>query len=296
MATSLPFFLASAFTTSPFGGNPAVTIFLKGELPTETMQKLATTFNQPMVSYITEALPSSTEKVAAFGIRWFTPSHEVPLCGHATLVAAKVILQTGLVSKKVEVINLHTQNGVVVSAIKGDGEWLEVQLPANIVEEVTPEDKARVSALVADAVGKPDVAVKNVLKGGKGMEHGLLIELDEKENLGGIEVDPSKLLTTGWDVNVITTACTDGSALFVSRMFAPMHLKSIGGEDHVCGSAHCMLTPYWSRKLQFAKGGEMKARQVSKRGGDIKVAWDEEREIIRLMGQVVIYTKGEVLL
>jgi len=275
MTNSCPFYLVSAFTNDAYGGNPAAVVFLKSDIPTAELLKITANFNQPIVSFITATLPSTNEEVASFTIRWFTPHLEVPLCGHGTLAAAKAILtEPGLVSDNVKVIEFHTTAGVIVKAIKGDGEWFEIQLPANIVEEVSPDEKIRISALVAQAVGKPDVVVRNVLKGEKGLEYAMLIELDEKENLGTIEVDASKLLTTGWVINVLTTRCTDGSALFVSRMFAPHHLISSGGEDHVCGSAHCMLAPYWSRKLQVTQNSEMRAKQVSKRGGDLKVIVD----------------------
>lgn len=75
-------------------------------------------------------------------------------------------------------------------------------------------------------------------------------------------------------------------------MFAPKDVP--GGEDHVCGSAHCLLIPYWYKKRGISGGTETKARQVSIRGGELKVDWDTEMDIVRLMGQVTILGKGEL--
>ena len=96
---------------------------------------------------------------------------------------------------------------------------------------------------------------------------------------------------TGFEVNVVTSSSPDPDVAFVSRMFAP----SVGvQEDHVCGSAHAVLTPYWSTKL--GKGGEeMLAIQVSERRGTLKVAWDEVENKLKLAGQAVVVMKGEIL-
>ena len=76
-------------------------------------------------------------------------------------------------------------------------------------------------------------------------------------------------------------------------MFAPLGVGGTG-EDHVCGSAHALLTPFWSSKLNIAPGEEIKAKQVSARGGDLRVVWEKENEKIRLRGQCVILASGEL--
>jgi predicted PhzF superfamily epimerase YddE/YHI9 len=95
-------------------------------------------------------------------------------------------------------------------------------------------------------------------------------------------------------VNVVTTASSTGNELFVSRMFAPGILP--GDEDHVCGSAHCLMVPYWYKKQGIPRGQEARAKQVSQRGGDLKVVWEAEREIVRLMGVTTVLGKGELYL
>lgn len=95
-------------------------------------------------------------------------------------------------------------------------------------------------------------------------------------------------------MNVITTASSTGNELFVSRMFAPTILPS--DEDHVCGSAHCLMVPYWYKKQGIPTGQEARAKQVSRRGGDLKVVWEAERKIVRLMGATTVLAKGELYL
>lgn len=95
-------------------------------------------------------------------------------------------------------------------------------------------------------------------------------------------------------MNVMTAASTTGNELFVSRMFVPGHVP--GDEDHVCGTAHCLMAPYWYKKQNIPGGQETKAKQVSPRGGDLKVVWEADLNIVRLMGQVTVLGKGELYL
>ncbi|KAI0094289.1 hypothetical protein BDY19DRAFT_12697 [Irpex rosettiformis] len=97
-------------------------------------------------------------------------------------------------------------------------------------------------------------------------------------------------LETGYPINIITSTSTDGSVAFLSRMFAP----AFGiPEDHVCGSAHCSLTPYWANK-SAKDGAELLAKQVSVRGGDIRTIWHEAKGTITLSGQMKVIMKGEM--
>ena len=97
----------------------------------------------------------------------------------------------------------------------------------------------------------------------------------------------------GYIVNIFTSSSSEPECSFVSRMFVAA--DSLSGEDHVCGSAHGVLTPYWSGKLGLAPGDVVKARQVSKRGGELRLVWDKERGTLRLRGQCSIFAKGEII-
>jgi len=96
----------------------------------------------------------------------------------------------------------------------------------------------------------------------------------------------------GYYVNVFTSSSPEPGYNFISRMFAPAGSVN---EDHVCGTAHGILTPYWSGKLGLKPGEVVKARQVSRRGGELRLVWEKERGTLRLRGQCSIFAKGEII-
>ena len=100
-------------------------------------------------------------------------------------------------------------------------------------------------------------------------------------------------LDNGYVVNIFTAASSDTDEIFVSRMFAPSMITS-PGEDHVCGSAHGVMGPYWYTKRGIIPGHEVKAKQVSKRGGDLRVIWEKEAGRVKLRGQSVILATGNL--
>ena len=97
---------------------------------------------------------------------------------------------------------------------------------------------------------------------------------------------------TGYFVNILTSSATNTDDLFVSRMFAPTML--LEGEDSVCGTAHCLLTPYWCEKYGIAPGQEVNAKQVSARGGNIRAIWDDVSRTVKLRGQAAIFATGQI--
>ena len=96
---------------------------------------------------------------------------------------------------------------------------------------------------------------------------------------------------TGFAVNIFTSSATNTDNLFVSRMFCPTML--LEGEDPVCGSAHCLLTPYWCEKYGIAPGQEVIAKQVSARGGNVRAVWDDVNGTVKLRGQGAIFASGQ---
>ncbi len=95
-------------------------------------------------------------------------------------------------------------------------------------------------------------------------------------------------------MNIFTSSTPDPKYSFISRMFAPGVVE--GDEDHVCGSAHSILTPHWTSKLGLIPGEEIWARQVSKRGGELRIIWEKDAGVIRLSGQCMIFATGELRL
>ncbi|KAJ7361155.1 hypothetical protein DFH08DRAFT_684971 [Mycena albidolilacea] len=295
MSRSFPYLVVAAFSKGPFNGNPAAAVFIDENLETDTLMKIAANLNQPITSVIGPQIPSADKTAAAFSIRWFTPTfHEIPICGHGTMVAARAIFEKGLVADSVEVIELHTKTGGVMKARKvaTDGVGIEIRLPSGTLTDVSSEERPKIAAAVSKAFGR-NVAIKYIGAGGKGFENYVMVELDEQEKLGKSEVDAVALLDTGYTINVITTASSSGEELFVSRMFAPVVIPP-PFEDQVCGSAHCLTGPYWHQKNSLATDQAFDAKMVSSRGGDLNVFWDQTAAVIALKGETFVMASGEI--
>jgi len=238
-------------------------------------------------------LPSKDEKTVSFGIRWFTPADcEAPLCGHGTIAAAKAVFErSDLVTDAIEVIEFHTLTHGIMTARKVKGDLIEIRLPAANQIEVVGEEKTEISQNLVRMFRK-NLAINYIGKGVGNFDHTLLVELDETENLKDCRVNANELRSSGFQVNIITTASSSGDELFVSRMFAPGLVP--GDEDHVCGSAHCVMTPYWSEKRGIPRGQEIKATQVSPRGGNLEVTWESDKDIVKLRGTAAVLATGEL--
>jgi len=308
--TGTPFFTGNAFTHSDFGGNPAAVVLLPNadskslyddtQYPQELTLNWASNFAQPMTAFIGMSGKSGLDD-GEYAIRYSTTMHEPPLCGHATLVSAGVLFASQKDSSggnTPRTIRFRTRTGALITVreiVSERGEsWYEMEMPAGAVEAASEETRTRVKSAVAKALGLSDdkVPVKEVWVGAGSMGHLGVIVLNDDEKLEGRMVDPEPLKATPFTMNVLTTATPSSKAdKFHSRAFAP---KVGVMEDPVCGSAHTLLTPYWSA-LMGSTGQEMTVRQVSSRGGDLKVTWDKERGIVKLTGQVALTSRGELL-
>lgn len=293
MSNQASFSLVAAFSTSPFGGNPAAVIFLDPKnTPKDTLAGIARNVNQPMTAFIGPSqLSAENDTTAVYDIRYFAANGvEVSLCGHATLASAKVLFsQTGRVS--ISVLQFHTPSEGVVAAKKVDGGLVEIEFPTGTTTKLSEEQKSRIIPLINKAFGR-EVVINYLGASGPPYEHALLIELDEKENLAECKVDAEAFRDTGYIINTVTTASSSGNESFVSRMFSPTMIP--GGEDPVCGSAHCVLTPYWYQKQRIASGKSIKAKQVSVRGGDLLLTWDEAAKSIKLVGEAIVIGVGHL--
>ncbi|KAG7452201.1 Diaminopimelate epimerase-like protein [Guyanagaster necrorhizus] len=293
MSRPFPFYLVSAFSNDAFGGNPAAVVFLDElDISDDGLMNIADNLNQPGAAFLFSAPPSTDPRVFKFRIRYIVgPGVEVPFCGHATIAAAKVVFdKRNLVSTKVEVLEFETPESGVMRAFKSENGFNEIQLPLAVVEEVGADERERLSKLIHDAFGR-DVDIKFIGKGGEGFRNTLLVEVDAKEDLKASSINANPLKETGCSKNILTTESLTGEEIFVSRMFAPTMLTS--GEDHVCGSAHCLLTPYWFNKKNITE--ELgTATQVSKRGGKLKVG--KGKEIVCIQGQACIFSSGTLYL
>lgn len=202
-------------------------------------------------------------------LRWFTPSFEIDLCGHATLASAHILWERGYL-RTVQEAKFHTKSGLL-SARKVE-DWIQLDFPA-LSEKEAEAPEGLLTALGVD----PLYVGKNVFD--------YIIEVENEEIVKKLKPDYTRLLQVPMRGVIVTASSAEYD--FVSRFFAP----EVGVfEDPVTGSAHCCLGPYWQRKLQK---DNFLAYQASERGGVLKLQIAEERVLIS--GQAVTVLEGQLL-
>ena len=246
--TLLPFFQVDAFAAKPFEGNPAAVIPLTEWLTDAVMQSIAAENNLAETAF---TVPSERDD-ADYDLRWFTPTVEVDLCGHATLASAHVLLAG-------TAIRFSTRSGIL-TVTRGDGH-LALDLPAYPVEPgIEP-------GLLA-ALGLPADTPTFLSRGGNGAAIALLADEDA---VRAVAPDFPALRTI--DRLVIVTAPGRHSAV-ASRVFAAYHGID---EDPVTGSAHAALVPFWAERLDRH---HFSAFQASQRGGHLDCELRGDRVIL----------------
>ncbi len=259
----IPVYQVDAFTTQLFTGNPAAICPLDHWLSELTMQSIAMENNLAETAFI---VPYED----GYHIRWFTPTTEVDLCGHATLAAAYVFF-TVLQYDQSE-IRFFSKSGWLTVTKETNGKFT-LDFPAdppNIIEE--PE------ASIFSGLG---IAATKVYKG----KFDYLLELENEEQVRQLNPD-FRVLSTLSSRGLIVTA-PGSEADFVSRCFFP---QSGIDEDPVTGSAHCMLTMYWHGKTAKTT---FKAIQLSARKGWLDCTTDGSR--VFMSGSAVLFLQGEIL-
>ncbi|HJS47739.1 MAG TPA: PhzF family phenazine biosynthesis protein [Gemmatimonadales bacterium] len=251
-----------AFADRPFSGNPAAVVRLEQPASDRAMQDLAREFGLSETAYL---LPEGDD----WRLRWFTPSVEVDLCGHATLASAWVLTEMGLAPADAP-ITFHTRSGPL--GARRRGEWVELDFPAC---PTTPTDAP---PNLAEALGAWPLACHVA-------GEDLMVELASEAELERLAPDFAALATIPVR-GVIVTARSAGPADFASRFFGPR----VGiPEDPVTGSAHCALAPFWAARL--GRTG-LTGVQRSARGGTVRVRVEGDR--VRLAGRVVTIWQGEL--
>lgn len=253
-----------SFTSEPFAGNPAAVCVLPSAREDNWMQKVAREMNLSETAFL--------EKQAdGYKLRWFTPSVEVDLCGHATLASAHVLWETGQLHPE-EQARFHTRSGLLTSDRRD--EWIEMNFPAKM------EKPAEAPAHLLEAL-----AAKPVYIGRNAFDY--LVEVESEEILRALRPNFSLLRTLRVRGVIVTSRSSQADYDFVSRFFAP---GSGIDEDPVTGSAYCALGPYWAPRLGRK---EFRAYQASERGGVVKVRVNGDRVI--LSGQAVTVLRGELV-
>jgi len=250
-----------AFTSQRFCGNPAAVMPLDRFPPDAVMQQIAAENNLSETAFL-------VAEGGDYRLRWFTPDVEVPLCGHATLASAAVVMER-LEPERREVV-FHTASGALQARRSADGYVLN--FPAR------PCERIAAPPTFCAALGAEPVEV----------HADAYNYLALFENAAAIrQLDPNFEAVARLDRGgLIVTAPGDAPYDFVSRYFTPE--KGIP-EDPVTGSAHCALTPFWSKRLNKTK---LRAPQASKRGGDLNCRLLGDR--VELEGRCVFFLEGEV--
>jgi PhzF family phenazine biosynthesis protein len=259
-----------AFAAKPLEGNPAAVVPLDSWLDAALMQRIAGENNLSETAFFVKS------EAGRYDLRWFTPTTEVDLCGHATLASAYVVLN--VLDSTLREVRFQTRSGELVVRRGAAGRNI-MSLPANSLEpyQGLPDAAARIGKALGTS------PPRELIKG----KHLLMAVWDEAHiirNLpgpGAIEAVLEAMDVWG----LIVTAPGDGKYDFVSRFFSIKHGIP---EDPVTGAAHCLLGPYWAKKLGKK---QLAARQVSPRGGDLYVTDDGARTIIA--GDCALYLTGE---
>ena len=256
--------LVDAFTDRPFTGNPAAVCVMSAPVDEIRMQLVAREMNLSETAFL-HFIPDG------WLLRWFTPTVEVKLCGHATLASAFTLWETGRLRSD-ETARFLTLSGWLTC--RRDGKWIEMDFPAQIAQPcAAPEG-------LGLALGCEPLGIYR-------SETEYLVEIADEKTLRALKPNFSALARFPSRGVIVTCRSASAGYDFVSRYFAP----AVGvNEDPVTGSTHCLLGPYWERKLEKS---EFTAYQASDRGGVIKLRMSGARVLLR--GQAVMMGKLELL-
>ena len=259
---TLPMYQVDAFTTRRFHGNPAAVVLLESKwLPDDLMQSIAAENNLAETAFILRSANATK-----CGLRWFTPTVEVDLCGHATVAAAHVLWNHEKV--KSDRITFTSRSGNL--PVERDGDLIVLDFPSR------PGKKVKVTSKLCEALGRePSEAY---------MARDLMAVFDNKRDVHELEPDLDKLLQLE-SFGIIVTAPGAGHD-FVSRFFAPA--QGID-EDPATGSSHCTLVPYWAEELGKT---QLTGHQVSHRAGEFFCELKGNR--VRIGGHAVTFSKGTI--
>jgi PhzF family phenazine biosynthesis protein len=257
----IPLYQIDAFTGRLFAGNPAAVCPLEEWLDAATMQAIAAENNLSETAFF-------VRRGGVYDLRWFTPTLEVDLCGHATLASAFVVFE--FLDRTAEAVRFETRSGELV--VRRQDGLLAMDFPARPPGPCAPD------AALAAALGKAP--------GELWQSRDYLAIYDSEEDVRSLAPDMKALAAVGHFAVCATAPGRDAD--FVSRFFAPARGVP---EDPVTGSAHCTLTPYWAARLGKA---HLHALQVSARGGELFCHHRGDR--VEIAGRAVRYLEGFITL
>lgn len=255
-----------AFTSEIFKGNPAAVVPLDGWLDDSVLQAIAVENNLSETAFF---VPDNN---GGFHLRWFTPTYEIDLCGHATLATSFVILT-----------QLYPERDKVKYTTNVAGELIVTKHDLSFTMDFPnrPGEKINISDIPDNVMS----GIGNITPVEAYKARDLMLVFDNQNMIEFIDPNFRELIK--YPDAVCVTAPSNGDIDFVSRFFCAYD-ETIP-EDPVTGSAHCTLTPYWSKRLGKT---ELNARQISKRGGDLNVRLAGDR--VYITGKAVLYLKGQI--
>lgn len=257
----MDYYVVDAFTDKLFGGNPACICISEKLLPDEIMQKIAFENNLSETAFIYKSGEN-------YNLRWFTPSFEIDLCGHATLAAAFILFNH--IECNLDKIDFETVSGILSVTRKEN--LYEMTFPKRIAQNIMPQP---------DIVKLLDFEPLELYS-----ERDLYVIMSDEEEVKNYIPDYIKLKELNSWLGIVITA-KGNNVDFVSRYFCP----ELMAEDPVTGSAYSTLVPIWSNKLGKNR---LLAKQLSQRGGTLYCECCSNN--IKISGNAVIYSKGSILL
>ena len=266
--STLPLYQIDNFTNQLYKGNPAAVVPLEQWLTDETMLAIAAENNLAETAFF-------VKQDDIYHIRWFTPTTEVDLCGHATLASAYVIHH--YLNDKSETLKFTCMAGELQVGFSKDtdgNQWLELDFPAR------PPELLAIDPAIEQALGVRALQMTAA--------RDLIVELASEQEVLNCSPDMQALKNNDHFAVAITAPADDPELDFVSRFFAPN--QGID-EDPVTGSSFCSLAPFWQQKLGKNK---LNAYQASQRGGHVKLELQGER--VKIAGQAVPYLQGQIFL
>ena len=261
-----PIFVVDAFTDQAFAGNPAGVCLLDEPAGEDWMQRVAAEMRHAETAFL-------HEDSGEWNLRWFTPTVEVDLCGHATLASAHVLFQTGRLAER-ETATFQTASGPLHVSRQPDGR-LVMDFPATPPEaDALPEDFSSVFGFEPVWQGRS--------------RFDLFAVAPDEGIVRGLDPDHDQVAALGARGVIVTArAASPGEVDVVSRFFAP---GSGVPEDPVTGSAHCAIGPYWTRALGV---DTLRCYQASPRGGGLAVRVRADR--VEMIGSAVTVLRGDLL-
>ena len=260
-----PFYQVDAFAVKPFKGNPAAVFLLESAREDSWLQAVAEEINLPETAFL---LPKGHD----YQLRWFTPTTEVGLCGHATIASAHILYEFGFYDLD-ETINFHTRSGIISSTINRG--TIELDMPRLSIK-ASPMPDGLLNILGTEPLATYVTEAKT-----------LIAEMPTAELIRSFVPDFKQIEKLDFEGLAITALSDDPRFDFISRYFSP---RDGIPEDPVTGMTHCALAPYWEAKLGKT---DFHAYQASSRGGELWLHVTPNRVFVG--GKAVTVLAGEML-